>query len=159
MFALLAFGSAAFMISPKFKYNQPITTIDKINSSFVNTPPNINNKYNWQKSNPNVYGNLVAYAAPVHSRVKPIVKRSRTPIMIIDEGLSPFRNTFDYLAWACVIISIFIRPRPPPPPPMTPILVEKNLAEKNLVVRLGGLGLLCGSAVTLAVVYVILLIV
>lgn len=90
MFALLAFGSAAFMISTKFKYNQPITIIDKINSSFVNTPPNINNKYNWQKSNPNVYGNLVAYAAPVHSRVKPIVKRSRSSIMIIDEGLSPF---------------------------------------------------------------------
>tara|TARA_B100000787_G_scaffold28048_1_gene18471 strand:- start:3516 stop:3947 length:432 start_codon:yes stop_codon:yes gene_type:complete len=126
MLALLVFGTGAFMSSAKFKYGRPGQPRDKNHSSFVNTPPNVNKKY-IRQINPNEYGNLVAYSPPINHRVKPNVNRNRSPNMVIDEGISPFRNTFDYVVWACIVITLFIRPPPPPSPPMTPILVEEPI--------------------------------
>ena len=116
--------SNGFLFPSQFKYhNNPKSIVNN------NSTPTLNDRYK-RKNNPNVYGNLVAYSSPI--------KRSRTPAMLIDEGLSPFRNAFDYFVWACVIISIFIRPPPPPPSsPMTPLLVKEKLE----------LGLLCAACV------------
>jgi len=104
--------SNGFLFPSQFKYHNKPKSVVNNHSSLI---PIETYK---RKNNPNEYGNLVAYASPI--------KRSRTPTMLIDEGLGPFRNAFDYVLWACVIISVFIRPPPPPPPPpMTPLLVEK----------------------------------
>ena len=110
--------SNGYLFPSQFKYHNNPKSIVNNNSSPSPTFTPIPNETYKRKNNPNEYGNLVAYASPI--------KRSRTPRMLIDEGLSPFRNAFDYVVWACVIISVFIRPPPPPPPPMTPILVEEN---------------------------------
>ena len=119
--------SSGFLFPSQLKYhNNPKSIVNN------HSTPILNDNYK-RKNNPNEYGNLVAYATPI--------KRSRTPTMLIDEGLSPLRNTVDYLVWACVIISIFIRPPPPPPssPPMTPLLVEIPIDHKDDFL----LGLLC----------------
>ena len=124
--------SNGYLFPSQFNYNNNPKSIVNNNST-----PTLNDRYK-RKNKPNEYGNLVAYASHI--------KRSRTPTMLIDEALSPFRNTFDYLVWACVIISVFIRPPPPPPPPpppMTPLLVEKSL--HNVVDFY--LGLLCAACV------------
>jgi len=113
--------SNGYLSQSQFKYHNNPKSIVNNHSSLIPT-----DTYK-RKNNPNEYGNLVAYASPI--------KRSRTPTMLIDEGLSPFRNAFDYVVWACVIISVFNPPPPPPPPPMTPLLVEENLGEKYPVFR------------------------
>ena len=113
--------SNGFLFPSQFKYHNKPKSVVNNHSSLI---PIETYK---RKNNPNEYGNLVAYASPI--------KRSRTPTMLIDEGLSPFRNAFDYVAWACVIISVFNPPPPPPPPPMTPLLVEENLGGKYPVFR------------------------
>ena len=113
--------SNGYLFTSQFRYHNNPKSIINNNSSPALIP--IPNETYKRKNNPNEYGNLVAYAAPI--------KRSRTPAMLIDEGLDPFRNAFDYVAWACVIISIFIRPPPPPPPPMTPLLVEENTQDNT----------------------------
>jgi len=122
MLALLVFGTGAFMTTAKFKYSRPGPRRDKNHSSFVNTPPNVNKKYNRQ-INPNEYGNIVAYAPHVNHRVKPNVNRSKPPTMIIGNAINHIPD-LGYFAWAYVIISILSPPPPPPPdPPMIPILV------------------------------------
>ena len=117
--------SNGYLFPSQFKYhNKPKSIVNN------NSTPSLNDRYE-RINKPNEYGNLVAYSQPFNNGVKPIVKRVRSPTMIIDEGLSPFRNTFDYLLWASIIISLLIRPTPPPPPPppqMIPIRVTENIA-------------------------------
>ena len=108
--------SNGFLFPSQFKYhNNPKSIVNN------NSTPTLNDRYK-RKNKPNEYGNLVAYASPI--------KRSRTPAMLIDEGFGLLAAHFDYVAWACVIISVFFSPPPPPPPspPMTPLLVEEKPA-------------------------------
>ena len=135
--------SNGYLFPSQFKYHNNPKSIIKNKST-----PILNDRY-MRKNNPNEYGNLVVYAHPFNNGVKQIVKRVRSPTMIIDEGLSPFRNTFDYIIWACIIISVFIHP-PPPPPPMAPLrsvapllVVEEPLRSADNFV----LGLLSAACV------------
>ena len=124
--------SNGYLFPSQFKYhNNPKSIVNN------NSTPTLNDRYE-RKNKQNEYGNLVAYASPI--------KRSRTPAMLIDEGLSPFRNAYEYITWACIIISVFIRPLPPPPPPsppMTPLLVKEKPVRTTDDLMLGFLCMAC----------------